>query len=163
LITKLLAKYLYFKNVLKFNFLYSNSVLYRNIISGEKLNGNDLGTVQSMMSDNFVFSGPVPEPLKKQEYMGFLKGNFKAFSEFKYNHSNFKESGEQCTCNVKVSGKHTGELEVPGMNPIPATNKSFELPTESVVATFEGDKISKLESQGHPEGGIKGIIKQITS
>ncbi|OLS16823.1 MAG: hypothetical protein HeimC3_51430 [Candidatus Heimdallarchaeota archaeon LC_3] len=124
---------------------------------------NDFSKVKSMVTDSFMFSGPVPEPLNKQGYMGFLKGNAVAFSEFKYNYENFQESGEMCNCRVTVSGKHTGELTVPGMDPIPATNKNFVLPSETVTATFEGEKISKLEADPHPEGGIKGIIKQLTS
>ncbi|MHA1992081.1 MAG: nuclear transport factor 2 family protein [Candidatus Hodarchaeales archaeon] len=129
----------------------------------EAAEANDFSQVETMITDSFNFSGPVPKPLNKQEYMGFLKGNAIAFSEFKYNQANFNESGESCTCQVQVSGKHTGELVVPGMDPISATNKNFKLPRETVTVSFEGEKISKFESNPHPEGGIKGIIKQLTS
>jgi hypothetical protein len=124
---------------------------------------NDFNKVQAMITDSFMFSGPVPEPLNKQGYIGFLKGNAVAFTEFKYNPTNFNESGETCSCNVQVSGKHTGELVVPGMNPLPATNKEFQLPEETVTVTFEGEMISKLEATTSPDGGVKGIIKQLTS
>ncbi|MHA1984229.1 MAG: ester cyclase [Candidatus Hodarchaeales archaeon] len=129
----------------------------------EAAEANDFSKVENMVTDSFTFSGPVPEPLGKQGYLAFLKGNSVAFSEFRYNHSNFSESCDNCTCRVQVSGKHTGELAIPGMNPIPATNKDFKLPGETVTATFIGEKISKFASDPHPEGGVKVIIKQLTS
>lgn len=124
---------------------------------------NNVDELRNMVSANFTFAGPTPEPLNTEQYVEFLQGNMKAFSEFKYNASNFTQEGDTCSCNIKITGKHTGELAMPGMDSIPATNKTFELPTESVVATFDGDKISRIEAKVHADGGIQGIIKQITS
>ena len=128
----------------------------------ESAEQGNLDEIRNMVSDNFTFQGPVPEPLNIEQYIEFLQGTMKAFGEFKYNASNYMEEGGTCQCNIKITGKHTGELAMPGMDPIPATNKTFELPTEKIVTTFDGDKISMMEAQVHADGGLQGIIKQIT-
>ncbi|MHA2174442.1 MAG: ester cyclase [Candidatus Hodarchaeales archaeon] len=117
----------------------------------------------TFLSENFVFEGPVPQPLNKEQFTGFLHAMSKAFAEFKYNSSNFSEEGDTVTYSLSITGKHTGELVLPNMDSIPATNKTFELPTEKSTITFSGDKISKMYAKVSEDGGVGGIIKQITS
>ena len=66
--------------------------------------------VLSYLSEDFVFEGPVPQPLGKEQYAGFLQTMSEAFSDFKYNASNFSEDGNAVSCNIKITGKHTGKL-----------------------------------------------------
>jgi hypothetical protein len=50
---------------------------------------------------------------------------------------------------------------MPGMPPIPATNKKNSLPEERLEFTFVGEKITSLTSDNVPGGGIPGVLQQI--
>lgn len=117
----------------------------------------------NFLAENFVFEGPIPQPLNKEQFTGFLHTMAKAFSDFRYNESDFSEEGDVLTYSLRITGKHTGELALPEMDPIPATHKSFELPTEKSSATVSGNKVSHLSADASEGGGVSGIIKQITS
>ncbi|MFW9780370.1 MAG: nuclear transport factor 2 family protein [Candidatus Heimdallarchaeota archaeon] len=124
---------------------------------------SNIKKVDSFLSEKFVFEGPVPQPLNKENYIGFLHAMSNAFTEFKYNPSNFSEEGNTVTYAIKITGKHTGKLALPNINPIPATNRTFELPPEKATITFSGDKISKMYANVTENGGVGGIIKQLTA
>ncbi|MFW9904051.1 MAG: ester cyclase [Candidatus Thorarchaeota archaeon] len=117
----------------------------------------------TFLSENFVFEGPVPQPLNKENYIRFLHAMSKAFTEFKYNSSDFSEEGDTVKYSLKITGKHTGEFTLPNIDPIPATNRTFELPSEKATITFSGNKISKMYANVTEDGGVGGIIKQLTS
>lgn len=123
----------------------------------------DLDKVASIITDDFQFVGPLPKSLGKAEYLGFLESLFPAFSDWRFNLTGCAENDEKVSCNSNISGKHTGELTPPDGDPIPATNKTFKLPTESSTVSFTGDKINRLEANVSNGGGLAGIIKQITA
>ncbi|MFX0116955.1 MAG: ester cyclase [Candidatus Hodarchaeota archaeon] len=123
----------------------------------------DLDKIARMITDDFQFVGPLPEPLNKTEYLGFLESLMPAFSDWRFNLSSCEEVDDKVSCFSSISGKHTGELAPPNMNPIPATNRTFKLPKETTTLVFSGDKISKLESAASEDGGMSGIIKQLTA
>jgi hypothetical protein len=123
----------------------------------------DLKKVASMITEDFQFVGPMPQPLSKTEYLGFMESMIPAFTDWRYNLGGCEEAEEKVSCTSSISGKHTGKLAPPNMDPIPATNKAFKLPTESSTLSFTGDKICRLEAHVGKDGGLAGIIKQITA
>lgn len=129
----------------------------------QAIEDGNIEKVLPYLSEDFVFEGPVPQPLGKQQYAGFLQTISEAFSDFKYNVSDFSENDNAVSCNMKITGKHTGKLELPNMEPILATNKSFELPIQKSTVFLNGEKITKLSANVSKGGGIEGIIKQIRS
>ncbi|MHA2233079.1 MAG: nuclear transport factor 2 family protein, partial [Candidatus Hodarchaeales archaeon] len=90
----------------------------------------DLNKIASMITDDFQFVGPLPEALNKKEYISFMESMIPAFSDWRFNLKSCEEEGQKVSCDSTISGKHTGKLVPPNMDPIPATNKTFKLPTE---------------------------------
>ncbi len=121
----------------------------------------DLATLGGMVTDDFQFLGVTPQTLGKQEFLGFIQSIHTAFPDFKFNETSASESGDTATIKHKISGTHTGPLNIPGMPSIPATGKKFALPEETSIFTFKGDKATKYTAQPAPDGGLPGILKQL--
>ena len=117
---------------------------------------------REMYSDNFIFSGPVPKPLSRVEYIDLMRAVLKAFPDWKFNATNFKQVSDHVTCNTHITGTHTGVLELPmlGISAQP-TNTRFASPEELLTVTVENSKITRVESGDVPGGGLMGILSQI--
>ena len=118
----------------------------------------------ALVSDDFVFSGPVPEPVGKEMWVGMQGLLLAAFPDWSFNLEDVKEEGNVATTTHHITGTHTGDLDLSpmGMPTIPTTGKAIDLPVEHAEITVEGDKIVKMHvGDVSPDGGLPGILKQI--
>ncbi len=115
------------------------------------------------LTDDFTFSGPTPEPVGKTEFLGLMGGLLEAFPDWRFNAKNFKVQGNKVTFTTKVTGTHTDTLDthIPGIPPVPATNKKITMPEEPNIAILRGDKIASFELTPVPGGGVAGILSQL--
>jgi predicted ester cyclase len=127
------------------------------------LEARDFDKAASYLTDDFVFSGPVPQPIGKQEFIAVQSAFESAFQDWSFNSHDEVEQGDKVVAAVQITGTHTRELALPmpGMPPVPATNKRVSLPVEHITFTFRGDKIAALTSDNVPGGGVPGILRQI--
>lgn len=118
---------------------------------------------KNYLTDDFTFNGPVPKPIGSDEWLDVHKKISKGLPDFCYNVKNLNESGNTVNGSVEISGTHSKELPtlIPGVDPIPATNKKVQLPEEDFTVTFKGDKISKFTVEKVATGGILGLLKQV--
>jgi predicted ester cyclase len=123
----------------------------------------DFNKLGSLVADDFVFAGPVPQPVGKQEFMGLQMALLKAMPDWKFNAKDMKENGDQVSMLLQVTGTQTGELQLPmpGMPPIPPTGKKVSLPFEPSTFTVKNGKLTRLDVQSSPEGGLMGILSQL--
>src|SRR5437879_1092989 len=56
---------------------------------------NDAQTLTALVADDFVLSGPVPQPLGKQEFLGLMQVLHTAMPDFAFNVSSFEEEGDK--------------------------------------------------------------------
>jgi len=124
---------------------------------------NDFNKLDSMLTDDMVFAGPVPEPVGKREFIGLQSMLVAAMPDWKFNPADFKENGNTVTVMLQVSGTQTNELSLPmpGMPKIPASNKHVSLPKEPSTFTVKDGKISRLDIAPTPGGGLMGILSQL--
>ncbi len=122
---------------------------------------NDEATLSSLVNDNFVLSGPVPQPLGKQEFIGMMKAMLTAFPDFKFNGVVAEEREETVVVKARISGTHTGTLALPGLPPIPATGKKISLAEERQEFTLVNGKLSKLTTDSSPDAGVPGMLAQL--
>ena len=117
---------------------------------------------RELYSDNFLLTGSVPKPLSRVEYIDLMRALLKAFPDWKFNATNFKQVRDHVTCNTHIIGTHTGVLELPmlGISAQP-TNKRFASPEELLTITVANSKITRVESDNVPGGGLMGILSQI--
>ena len=123
----------------------------------------DMAKAGSYMTDDFMFSGPVPQPIGKTDFLGMQGALHAALLDWKFNAKNFKAQGDKVTFAVQITATHTKTLNpvMPGMPAVPATGKKVALPEEHIVVTLRGDKIASLEVDQVPGGGVPGVLAQI--
>jgi predicted ester cyclase len=123
----------------------------------------DLEAMAAHMSDDFVFSGPVPEPVGKDAFMALTSAMRTAFPDWSFNLSNVQEQGTVVTTTHQITGTHTGDLDLSGMGMpvVPATGKAVKLAVESPELTVENDKIVAFKAAPSPDTGVPALLKQI--
>lgn len=127
------------------------------------LEAREFEKAASYLADDFVLSGPVPQPIGKQEFIAVQTAFENAFEDWSFNSHDEVEQGDKVIAAVQITGTHTRDLVVPipGMPTIPATHKKVSLPEEHLEFTFKGDKIVSLTSDNVPGGGVPGVLQQI--
>jgi hypothetical protein len=70
--------------------------------------------------------------------------------------------GNQATVQAIWSGTNNGPLNMPlpGMQSIPPTGKGVSV-KDTYIVTVQGDKVSRLEVNSPPDGGIPAALAQI--
>jgi predicted ester cyclase len=116
----------------------------------------------AIVSDDFVFDNPV-EPMTKQDFLPFMQGLLTAFPDWKFNHTDFRVQGNVVTVKLRMEGTHTQTLRLPmpGLRPVPATNKHVVLPAQDFAYVVSGDQIARITPEPIPNGGIIGTLQQI--
>jgi ketosteroid isomerase-like protein len=129
----------------------------------EAIDAGDMDTAASYLSSDFVFSGPVPEPIGKDQWVGMQRLLLAAFPDWSFNLSGVQEQGNTATTTHQITGTHTGDLDLSmmGMPTIPATGKAIKLPVEHAQCTVEGGKVVKLHAAENPDSGVPGMLKQL--
>ena len=123
----------------------------------------DLDSAAAYFSDDFQFSGPVPEPIDGKTWMALMKTMNKAFPDIDYHARTLGVEGDVVRVTNKLTGTHTVDLDLSGMGMgvIPATGKSFSLPEELGEATVKNNKITSMHINAVKDGGLMGILKQL--
>jgi len=133
------------------------STLLKSIEAGE------MAAAAKLLSDGFMFSGPVPQPIGGSEWLGMHEKLNAAFPDFRFNLSDLHEHGSQIHGTVQISGTNKGSLDLSsiGMPTIPATGKSIKLPKEELTFTSENGKLASLSVAPVAGGGVMGILGQL--
>ncbi|MGD2050123.1 MAG: nuclear transport factor 2 family protein [Chloroflexota bacterium] len=123
----------------------------------------EMETAAGYLAADFVFSGPVPEPLGKAQWVGLQRQLLTAFPDWSFNLKEVQVDGSVATTTHQITGTHTGELDLSpmGLPKIPATGKTIRLPEEQARCTVEKGKIIRVEIEANPESGVPGILKQL--
>ena len=119
--------------------------------------------VDSMMDENFSFSGATPFPVGKGIWLSYQQAVLKAFPDWAYNIQEISKEGESVSVKVHITGTHTNELHLPlhSVLPITATGIKIELPDEKSVLTFKEGKVLEIRVELSDNGGITGIMNQL--
>ena len=127
------------------------------------IESKDWSTVTSLMSEDFSYIGPTPDPFDRDVWLNFQMAVQTAFPDWNYNISNAEEVGQDVRVTVQITGTHRTELILPFqfIKPIPATGLVISLPEEHAVVSFKDGKIFKLHVESTPHGGIAGIFEQL--
>ena len=85
-----------------------------------------------------------------------------AFPDLKFDIQNVTVDGDVATVQAIWSGTHNGPLNmpIPGMPSIPPTGKQVSV-KDLYIVTVEGDKVSRIEVDSPPDGGIPAALGQI--
>ena len=123
----------------------------------------DFEIVRSMLADNFQFSGPVPEPLNAEAWLGMSASLKAAFSDLNYHFKVIGADGDVVKSTSQLSGTHDGSFDLTGMHMgvIPATNKAFSVNLEKTKVTVKENKITLWAVEPNDGAGLAAILKQL--
>ena len=127
------------------------------------LETNDLESAARNMADGFTFSGWTPEPLDKQSFLGVIGGLKAGIPDLKFNLHNLQEHEGNVTGTIQVKGYQSNSFVLPtlGLPPIPQMAGNISLPPENISYNIVNGLISQVNVQSVPNGGIRGILRQI--
>ncbi len=123
----------------------------------------DLEIAESMLADEFQFSGPVPEPINKESWLGMSSSLQTAFPDLDYHFKVIGTEGDVVRTTSQLSGTHTGSLDLTNMQMgvIPATNKTFVTTREKTKITVKENKITAWAVEPTQGAGVMEILKQL--
>jgi len=124
---------------------------------------NDVNAAESYLTPDAVSAGGVlPQPIPAKEAIGMLSALKTAFPDLKFDIQNVAVKGNQATVEAVWSGTNKGpvNLPMPGMPTIPPTGKQVSV-KDTYIVTVQGDKVSRIEVDSPPDGGIPAALAQI--
>jgi predicted ester cyclase len=123
----------------------------------------DLEIAESMLADDFQFSGPVPEPINKEAWLGMSSSLMTAFPDLNYHFKVIGTEGDVVRTTSQLSGTHTGSFDLTNMQMgvIPATNKTFVTTREKTKITVKENKITAWAAEPTQGAGVMEILKQL--
>jgi hypothetical protein len=124
----------------------------------------DLGAAESMLADDFRFSGSIPEPINKEAWLGMSSSLRTAFPDLDYHFKVIGTVGDVVRTTSQLSGTHTGSFDLTNiqMGVIPATNKTFVTAREKTKITVRENKVTAWAVEPTQGAGVLEILKQLT-
>jgi predicted ester cyclase len=123
----------------------------------------NLEIAESMLADDFQFSGPVPEPINKEAWLRMSASLKAAFPDLDYHFKVIGTQGDVVRTTSQLSGTHSGSFDLTSMNMgvIPPTGKTFVAIREKTKITVKGDKITAWVVEPTQGAGVMKILKQL--
>jgi len=129
----------------------------------QALEAKDTTTAAKLLSDDFTFSGPVPQPISGPEWLAMQQSLGIAFPDWSFHVADLREDGSKVRGTIQITGTHKGDLDLSGlgMPKVPATGKAVKLPRGEITLTVSNGKFTSLNSPAPDGGGVMGILSQI--
>jgi hypothetical protein len=121
----------------------------------------DFDKARSHLTDDFQFSGSVPEPINAEDWLGMNMKLKRAFPNLEYHFRvESVQSGGIINVSSELKGTHKGDLDLTSMNMgvIPATHKSFAAGREHGKLTLRGEKVSAWVMEPNKSAGLPMIL-----
>ena len=118
---------------------------------------------KSYLSNDFEFSGPMPQPISGDEWIG-LSANLKAaFPDLNYQFKIVSVDGNTANITAQLKGTHKGDLDLTAMHMgvIPATGKSFNAALEHGKVKVRDGKITSLANEPTEGAGLMAVLGQL--
>jgi predicted ester cyclase len=129
----------------------------------QAIESKDTTAAAKYLSADFMFSGPVPQPINAHDWLAMQQNLSTAFPDWKFNATDLREENGEVRGVVQITGTHKGELDLSsiGMSKVPATGKSIKLPSEKITIGVTDGKITSLTSAATEGAGVMGILSQL--
>jgi len=127
------------------------------------IQGADFEKAKSLLTDDFMFSGPIPEPVNGPAWLDMSAKLKTAFPDLDYQFKIENVEGNMVNISAALKGTHKGDLDLTamGMGVIPPTNKSFSAAHEHGRATVQGNKVRSLVNVPTEGAGLMAILGQL--
>jgi hypothetical protein len=124
---------------------------------------NDVNAAELYLTpDAMAAGGVLPQPIPAKEAISLMSALNTAFPDLEFDIQNVTANRNQATVQAIWSGTNKGPLNLPmpGMPSIPSTGKGVSV-KDTYIVTVQGDKVSRIEVDSPPDGGIPAALDQI--
>jgi predicted ester cyclase len=130
----------------------------------DSIQKGDFVNARSMLADNFQFSGPTPEPIDKEAWLGMSASLKTAFPDLNYHFKVIGANGDVVKSTTQLSGTHSGSFDLTNMEMgrIPATNKAFSTRLEKTKVTVKENKITAWVVESTEGAGLQTLLDQLS-
>ena len=118
---------------------------------------------KSMLTDDFHFSGLVPELIDKETWLEMSANLKMAFPDLDYHFKVIGTNGDVVRSTTQLSGTHTGPLDLINVNMglVPDTNKHISAKMEKTKVTVKEGKIKLWVVEPIDGSGLDAILHQL--
>jgi predicted ester cyclase len=129
----------------------------------DSIQKGDFQNAKSMLADDFQFSGPIPEPINKEAWLGMSSSLKTAFPDLDYHFKVIGADGDVVRATTQLSGTQSGSFDLTNMDMgvIPATNRAFSAKAEKLKITVKENKITSWFIEPTEGAGLMAILKQL--
>jgi SnoaL-like polyketide cyclase len=123
----------------------------------------DFVKTKSLLADDFQFSGPIPEPINREAWLGLTSNLKTAFPDLDYHFHVIGADDDVVRTTSQLSGTHTGSFDLTNMKMgvIPATKKAFSAKLEKTKITVKENKVTSWAVEPTEGAGLKAILGQL--
>jgi ketosteroid isomerase-like protein len=139
----------------------SNSDVARQVF--ELIEAQNFDGAAALMTDDFTFEGPVPEPVDRDGFLGLQRAMATAFPDWTFQARDFTEQGDTVNATVSVGGTQTGTLSLPflGLPDVARTGRSVRNPDEALRMTVRDGMVAGVHVAPVQGGGVPGILTSL--
>ena len=123
----------------------------------------DFKNAKSLLADDFQFSGPVPQPINREAWLGMSASLKTAFPDLDYHFKVIGADDDIVKTTSQLSGTHRGSFDLTNMKMgvIPATNKTFAAKLENTKITVKENKVTSWAVEPTQGAGLHAILEQL--
>jgi predicted ester cyclase len=123
----------------------------------------DFEKAKSLLTDDFQFSGPIPQPINREAWLGMSASLKTAFPDLDYHFIVIGADDDVVRTTSQLSGTHRGSFDLTNMQMgvIPATNKAFSAKLEKTKITVKENKITSWAVEPTQGAGLNAILDQL--
>jgi predicted ester cyclase len=123
----------------------------------------DFENAKTMLADDFQFSGPLPEPIDQEAWVGMNTRLQTAFPDLDYHFKVIGADGDVVRATMQLSGTHSGTFDLTSMDMgvIPATNNAFFVKLEKTKLTVKENKVTSWFVEPTEGADLKAILGQL--
>jgi len=142
-----------------------NNMNKREIVQSlmDSIQKGDFKNAKSLLADDFQFSGPIPQPINREAWLGMSASLKTAFPDLDYHFKVIGADDDIVKTTSQLSGTHRGSFDLTNMKMgvIPATKKAFSAKLEKTKITVKENKITSWAVEPTEGAGLKAILGQL--
>ena len=129
----------------------------------DSIQKGDFVNAKTMLADDFQFTGPIPEPINAEAWLGMSASLRTAFPDLNYHFKVIGTDGDVVKSTSQLSGTHNGSFNLTNMKMgvIPATHKTFSTKSEKTKVTVKDNKITLWAVEPNDGAGLMEILEQL--
>jgi predicted ester cyclase len=129
----------------------------------DSIQKGDFEKAKSLLTDDFQFSGPIPQPINREAWLGMSASLKTAFPDLDYHFIVIGADDDVVRTTSQLSGTHRGSFDLTNMQMgvIPATNKAFSAKLEKTKITVKENKITSWAVEPTQGAGLNAILDQL--